>query len=369
MIRIANIVGARPQFIKSLPVSNEIRKIGREILIHTGQHYDYNMSKLFFEEMGIPKPDYNLNIGSGSHGRQTARMIIGLEQVLIEENPDIVLVYGDTNTTLAATIAASKLGMKVAHIEAGLRSFDKTMPEEKNRIVVDHLSDTLFCPTRTAVRNLGREGIDGEIELVGDVMYDTVLGFKEIAEQKSEILEELGIDSKDYLLATIHRSSNTDNPDNLTALLETLKESDRTVIFPVHPRTKKAMIDNGLDKIMRESKVKLVDPLGYIDFIKLETHAAKIITDSGGVQKEAYFLEVPCVTLRDATEWPETIEGGWNTLVGTVKEALLNQLAKPKPRKKPQKLFGDGKASFYIAQFLKETTSFKSIKPAVRRKA
>lgn len=364
MVKIASVVGVRPQFIKSLPVSNEIRKIAREILVHTGQHYDYNMSALFFEEMGIPKPDYNLNIGSGSHGQQTARMIMGLEQVLVEENPDIVIVYGDTNSTLAAALAAAKLDVKIAHIEAGLRSFDKTMPEEKNRVVVDHLSEILFCPTKTAVDNLLNEGIDVEIELVGDVMYDALLGFKEVAEQKSKVLEGLGVNSKDYLLVTVHRSSNAGNLDNLATLLEALGEFDRTVIFPVHPRTKKAIADSGLNKIIRGSKVKLIDPLGYIDFIKLETHAYKIITDSGGVQKEAYFLEVPCITLRDATEWTETVASGWNVLVGIDKELLLNQLDKPRPEEKPEKLFGDGKASFHIAQFLKETTRFKNAKSA-----
>ena len=351
-MNIVTIVGARPQFIKSLPVSNELRKSNREILVHTGQHYDRNMSDIFFEEMGIPKPDYNLGVGSGGQGEQTARMLSKIEAVLLDEKPDAVLIYGDTNSTLAGALAAAKLHIPVAHVEAGLRSFDKKMPEEINRIVADHVSDLLFCPTKTAVVNLKNEGITKGVELVGDVMYDAALHFGKLAEEKSRVLEELDLAPKGYLLATIHRSANTDNIDNLKALLEAFAESDRVIVFPVHPRTRKVLANTGLDSIIKGSKVRLVDPVGYIDFLKLENNAVKILTDSGGVQKEAFFAAVPCITLRDTTEWVETVESGWNILVHVDKDLLLKQIAEFNPVGEPAKLFGDGKASFYIAQRL-----------------
>ncbi|NCO65772.1 MAG: UDP-N-acetylglucosamine 2-epimerase (non-hydrolyzing) [Candidatus Aquicultor secundus] len=351
-MNIVTIVGARPQFIKSLPVSNELRKSNREILVHTGQHYDRNMSDIFFEEMGIPKPDYNLGVGSGGQGEQTARMLSKIEAVLLDEKPDAVLIYGDTNSTLAGALAAAKLHIPVAHVEAGLRSFDKKMPEEINRIVADHVSDLLFCPTKTAVDNLKNEGITKGVELVGDVMYDAALHFGKLAEEKSRVLEELDLAPKGYLLATIHRSANTDNIDNLKALLEAFAESDRVIVFPVHPRTRKVLANTGLDSIIKGSKVRLVDPVGYIDFLKLENNAVKILTDSGGVQKEAFFAAVPCITLRDTTEWVETVESGWNILVHVDKDLLLKQIAEFNPVGEPAKLFGDGKASFYIAQRL-----------------
>jgi len=351
-LNIVTIVGARPQFIKSLPVSNELRKSNREILVHTGQHYDRNMSDIFFKEMGIPKPDYNLGVGSGGQGEQTARMLSKIEAVLLDEKPDAVLIYGDTNSTLAGALAAAKLHIPVAHVEAGLRSFDKKMPEEINRIVADHVSDLLFCPTKTAVDNLKNEGITKGVELVGDVMYDAALHFGKLAEEKSRVLEELDLAPKGYLLATIHRSANTDNIDNLKALLEAFAESDRVIVFPVHPRTRKVLANTGLDSIIKGSKVRLVDPVGYIDFLKLENNAVKILTDSGGVQKEAFFAAVPCITLRDTTEWVETVESGWNILVHVDKDLLLKQIAEFNPVGEPAKLFGDGKASFYIAQRL-----------------
>ena len=349
-MNIVTIVGARPQFIKSLPVSNELRKSNREILVHTGQHYDRNMSDIFFEEMGIPKPDYNLGVGSGGQGEQTARMLSKIEAVLLDEKPDAVLIYGDTNSTLAGALAAAKLHIPVAHVEAGLRSFDKKMPEEINRIVADHVSDLLFCPTKTAVDNLKNEGITKGVELVGDVMYDAALHFGKLAEEKSRVLEELDLAPKGYLLATIHRSANTDNIDNLKALLEAFAESDRVIVFPVHPRTRKVLANTGLDSIIKGSKVRLVDPVGYIDFLKLENNAVKILTDSGGVQKEAFFAAVPCITLRDTTEWVETVESGWNILVHVDKDLLLKQIAEFNPVGEPAKLFGDRKAYFYIAQ-------------------
>lgn len=352
MLKIATIVGARPQFIKSLPVSNEIRKTCHEVLVHTGQHYDHNMSAIFFEEMGIPEPDYNLGIGSGSQGEQTAQMLARIESVLIKERPDISLIYGDTNSTLAGALAASKLHIPVAHVEAGLRSFDKKMPEEINRIVADHVSGILFCPTQTAVDNLKNEGIVSGIELVGDVMYDAALHFGRVAEEKSDILDKLGLHPKEYLLATIHRSANTDEVKNLRVLLEAFVESGKTIVFPVHPRTRKVIDDAGLNGAIYGSNVRLVDPVGYIDFLKLEKNAAKILTDSGGVQKEAFFFAVPCITLRDTTEWVETVDSGWNILVNVNKELLLSQISEFNPSGEPARLFGDGKASLYIAQLL-----------------
>ncbi|HZD59600.1 MAG TPA: UDP-N-acetylglucosamine 2-epimerase (non-hydrolyzing) [Anaerolineae bacterium] len=352
MLKIATIVGARPQFIKSLPVSNEIRKNCHEVLIHTGQHYDRNMSTIFFEEMGIPEPDYNLGVGSGSQGEQTAQMLARIESVLVEGEPDVVLIYGDTNSTLAGALAASKLHIPVAHVEAGLRSFDKKMPEEINRIVADHVSDILFCPTQTAVNNLKNEGLTRGIELVGDVMYDAALHFGRVAEGRSGILDKLDLQPKGYLLATIHRSANTDEVENLRVLLETFVEAGERIIFPVHPRTRKVIDNAGLNDIIEGSSVRLVDPVGYIDFLKLEKNAAKILTDSGGVQKEAFFFAVPCITLRDTTEWIETVDSGWNVLVNVNKELLLNQISEFNPSGEPAALFGDGKASLYIAQRL-----------------
>jgi UDP-GlcNAc3NAcA epimerase len=352
MTKIATIVGARPQFVKSSPVSKAIRKRASEILIHTGQHYDHNMSAVFFDEMGIPEPDYNLGVGSGSQGEQTAQMLEKIERVLFEEKPDMLLIYGDTNSTLAGALAASKLHIPVAHIEAGLRSFDKKMPEEINRIVADHVSDILFCPTQTAVDNLKAEGIVKGVEMVGDVMYDAAVHFSKIANERSSILEEFEIEPKKYLLATIHRSSNTDDVDNLRLLLESFAESDETIVFPVHPRTRKVIADTGLGNLVDGGRVKLVDPVGYIDFLRLESSAAKILTDSGGVQKEAFFFGVPCITLRDTTEWVETVQSGWNILVHVDKNLLLKNISEFNPHGEPPKLFGDGNAALYIAQRL-----------------
>lgn len=352
MLKIATVVGARPQFIKAAPVSAELRKNAREVLIHTGQHYDRNMSAIFFEQMGIPEPDYNLGVGSGGQGAQTGQMLAKIEEVALDEKPDFMLIYGDTNSTLAGALVAAKLHIPVAHIEAGLRSYDRRMPEEINRIVADQVSDILFCPTQTAVENLAKEGITRGVELVGDVMYDAALHFGAMAEEQSKILEELGLKPKEYILATIHRQSNTDDINNLKALLEAFIESGKPIVFPVHPRTRKAIFTAGLEGALTGTQVNLIDPLGYIDFLRLEKNAAKILTDSGGVQKEAFFFAVPCVTLRDTTEWVETVESGWNVLVHIDKDMLLDKIANFNPAGEPPKLFGDGRAAFYIAQRL-----------------
>jgi UDP-GlcNAc3NAcA epimerase len=353
-MKIASIVGVRPQFVKASVVSRELRKNHEEILIHTGQHYDYEMNKIFFEELCIPEPDHYLMVGSGSHGYQTGEMLRKIEEILLNEKPDLVLTYGDTNSTIAGALAASKLGIKNAHVESGLRSFDKSMPEEINRILTDHCSDILFCPTQNAVDNLKREGITKNVYLTGDVMVDSLLFNKEIAEIQSSILSDLNLKNKDYVVATIHRASNTDNKENLQNITEAFQELNENIIFPVHPRTEKLLKSYGLYEHVNSS-VTLIEPLGFLDFIKLMNHAKMIITDSGGVQKEAYILKVPCVTLRENTEWIETIEDGWNVLAGSDKGKILETITQFKPSIiKHLNRFGDGTASNKIASKINE---------------
>lgn len=321
-LKIVTVIGARPQFIKAAVVSRALQGHGavQEILIHTGQHYDDNMSKVFFEELEIPVPQYNLGIGSDSHGVQTARMLQGIEDLLRKEQPDWLLVYGDTNSTLAGALAAAKLEVRVAHVEAGLRSFNRRMAEEVNRVVTDHLSDLLFAPTAEAVKNLRQEGLLQEhVHLVGDVMYDAALRYGSKAEKGSSILHSLALNSKEYILVTAHRAETTDNPIRLRNLVQGLCVAARRfpIVWPLHPRTKAALQRLSL---LDETKkaTKLVEPVGYLDMVMLEKHARCIATDSGGVQKEAFFYQVPCVTLRDETEWVELIHLGWNKLVPPV---------------------------------------------------
>jgi len=355
MMKIATIVGARPQFIKMAPVSRELEKVGiDEIIIHTGQHYDYEMNRIFFEQLKIREPDYHLGVGSGSHGYQTGEMLKRIEEVLMKEEPDLVLVYGDTNSTLAGALAAVKLHIKVAHVEAGLRSFDKRMPEEINRVLTDHVSDLLFAPTETAVKNLHNEGIKEGVYLTGDVMYDALLYNIKIARKKSRILEELGIKPKEYLLVTVHRAENTDNRENLENIIEAFIESDELIVFPAHPRTQKYLKTYRLmEKIENAANIILIPPVGYLDMLVLEENAKKILTDSGGVQKEAYFLKVPCITLRDRTEWVETVEDGWNVLVGADKRRILRVIKEFRPNGKTYThKFGDGTASKKITKIL-----------------
>jgi UDP-N-acetylglucosamine 2-epimerase (non-hydrolysing) len=344
-MKIATVVGARPQFIKMAPVSKELRKQFDEIIIHTGQHYDYEMNKIFFDELKIPEPDYHLGVGSGSHGYQTGEMLKRIEEVFTKEKPDFILVFGDTNSTLAGALTGAKLHIKVGHVEAGMRCFDRRMPEELNRVLTDHCSDLLFCSTGTAVENLKCEGIIGGVYLTGDVMVESLLDNKEIAERKSWIVNDLDLKSKEYLVATIHRAGNTDNKENLTNIIDAFSELKETIVFPIHPRTEKFLKEYGLHDKLKAS-VKLIKPLGYLDFLKLMNHAKKIITDSGGIQKEAYILKVPCITLRENTEWVETVEDGWNVLAGANKEKIVKMVKEFEPSLKTHKTrFGNGNAS------------------------
>jgi len=358
-MKLMTIIGARPQFIKSAPFSQEFRINNEEILVHTGQHYDVNMSDIFFQELDIPKPDYNLGVGSGSHGKQTAKMLEGIEGIILEEKPDGLLVYGDTNSTLAGALAASKLHIPVYHVEAGLRSYNKFMPEEQNRILTDHISDVLLCPTQTAVENLKKEGITTGVINTGDIMYDTVLRNISIANQKyssgewyDEIYRESGnikkLTENGYYLATIHRAENTDNPEKLSKIFKAFSELDKSVLLPLHPRTKK-LIEN-LDINLKN--IIMIKPVGYLLMLYLTSNAYMVVTDSGGLQKEAYFLKTPCTTLRDQTEWVETLGNTWNVLsqinVEEIKTKVQRELtclqhAQPKS-------FGEGNAALKICE-------------------
>jgi UDP-GlcNAc3NAcA epimerase len=354
MSGILSVVGARPQFVKAAVVSAVLREAGRtdEILVHTGQHYDAAMSAVFFEELGLPAPAVNLEVGSGSHAAQTAAMLRGLEEVVLERQPSVVMVYGDTNSTLAGALVAAKLGVPLAHVEAGLRSFNRAMPEEINRVVTDHLAELLFVPTEAGRINLEHEGRLEFAHVVGDVMYDAVLRFGHLAESR-KIVSELGLAPGQYALATIHRAENTDDPARLGVILDALDRIGRElpVLWPVHPRTEKAIATQGLEA----GHVRFVPPVGYLDMLALERSARVILTDSGGVQKEAFFARVPCVTLRAETEWTELVEAGWNRLAppvmaATIVEAAhaaLDQLPAP-----PEGLYGGGKAAGRIAEIL-----------------
>jgi UDP-GlcNAc3NAcA epimerase len=358
-MKIVSVVGARPQFIKASPVSKALKKAGyKEILVHTGQHYDYGMSQVFFDELNISEPDINLEVGSGHHGWQTGQMLMRIEEVLLRDEPDWVLVYGDTNSTLAGALAAVKLQIPLAHVEAGLRSFNREMPEEHNRVLTDHCSDLLFCPTQTAVNNLAREGITRGVNLVGDTMYDAVLQFAEIAKGHSKILRTLGLKAKEYLLATLHRPYNTDVPANLNSILSAFIEIKEPIIFSVHPRTRQKIA--GSDKLLKSrlesSSVQVIDPVGYLDMLVLEQHAHLVLTDSGGMQKEAYFFGVPCITLRPETEWVETVEEGWNVVVGSDRSSIVEKARALQPPPQSQRqMFGNGHASELIVRVLDST--------------
>ncbi len=357
-MKLINIVGARPQFIKAAVISRAIKAhnetqagtaaVIEEIIVHTGQHYDVNMNAVFFQELEIPEPRINLGVGSGSHGKMTGAMLEKIETVLIDLKPDHVMVYGDTNTTLAGALAAAKLHIPVAHVEAGLRSFNKRMPEEINRILTDHLASLLFCPTQTAVDNLTAENIHSGVFLTGDVMHDSFLFYQEMARRKSTILKKLKLSAGQYALATVHRAENTDNPECLQKIFGAFAKiaSDRfALIVPVHPRTRRRLEDSNM-VFESNAHVRLIAPLSYLDMICLMANARGILTDSGGVQKEAYFAGVPCITLRNETEWPETLSGGWNRLAGTDPDSIINgfQQAVSAGERRVATAFGDGRS-------------------------
>lgn len=345
-MKIMSVVGARPQFIKAAPVSRVLRRKHAEVLVHTGQHYDDNMSDVFFRELDIPEPDINLGVGSGPHGAQTGGMMAGLEKVALEVKPDWVLVYGDTNSTLAAALVAAKLHIPLAHVEAGLRSFDRRMPEEINRVLADHVSDLLLCPTEGAVRNLTREGIERGVHLVGDVMYDAFLFNLDAARKRDGVVKKLGLAPGSFALATVHRAENTDDAERLRSILHGIDRSGLEVVLPLHPRTRARL------EAPPPAHVRVLDPVGYLDMLALEEAAAVIVTDSGGVQKEAYFLGKPCVTLRDSTEWTETVEAGWNVLAGCDPDHIAEAMRTFRPDGERPELFGDGHAAEKISKLL-----------------
>jgi len=349
-MKIVSIVGARPQFIKAATLSRVIRSNPaiHEILLHTGQHYDDNMSEVFFRELSIPLPDYNLAAGSGSHAEQTGKMMKGIEEVLLAEKPDVTLVYGDTNSTLAGALASVKIHIPVAHVEAGLRSFNRSMPEEINRIVTDRVSDLLFAPTRTAMTNLSQEGLGRNSAFTGDVMYDSVLYYRERILSEPSGFTTAGIPER-YLLATIHRAENTDNPENLGNIFRAFAALNCQVVLPVHPRTRKILRES----VAVPSNVMLIDPVGYLQMLKLTMDAEKILTDSGGLQKEAYFLKKPCITLRTETEWIETLHDGWNVVTGCDAGLIAGAVENPPPAAPVRDEFGNGNsASIILKQLL-----------------
>ncbi len=359
-MKILTIVGARPQFIKAVLVSKELRKKHKEVLVHTGQHYDRELSEIFFDELGIPEPDYNLGIGSDSHAVQTGKMMIAIEEVLLKEKPDWALVYGDTNSTLAGALAAVKIHIPVAHVEAGPRMFDKNIPEEINRVLTDHICSLLFAPTQTAVDNLKKEGITEGVHLTGDIMLDSFLHFSRVAERKSKILSALGLKRKSYLLATVHRAGNTDNEQDLRSIVDAFLSVDDRIVFPVHPRTEKYLKQYGIyDTLKNAPNMTVIDPVGYLDSIMLTSNARKVLTDSGGLQKEAYFSRVPCITLDETTGWVETVQDGWNTLVASNREKIIEAIKHFQPKGKQRNVFGDGKAAKRMANTLSEFTAYR----------
>lgn len=347
-MKVVDIVGARPQFIKAATISRAMTKKDKYILLHTGQHYDDNMSKVFFDELAIPKPKYNLGVGSGSHGIQTGSLLPKIEDVLLKEEPDIVNVYGDTNSTLAGALAAVKLHFPVAHVEAGLRSFNREMPEEINRVVTDHISNLLFVPTKTGIGNLKKEGIKDGVHLTGDCMYDALLHNKKLAAKK-KVLDQFSLEEDKYLIATIHRPANTDDKKNLGAILKAFSKSPVPVVFPAHPRTKLAIKKAKLDT----KNIQIIDPAGSLDFLALMMHSNGVLTDSGGIQKEAYLLKKRCITLRTETEWVETVKDGWNVIVGADSKKILDSIKNFHPKRKQSDPYGDGKAAKHMVKLLR----------------
>ncbi|MFU8859653.1 MAG: non-hydrolyzing UDP-N-acetylglucosamine 2-epimerase [Cyclonatronaceae bacterium] len=337
MPKILSIVGARPQFVKLAPLSRRIREHFTEVIVHTGQHFDRQMSDAFFSDLNIPAPDYNLNIGSGSHGVQTGNMLMAIEEVLIKEKPALVVVFGDTNSTLAGALAAVKLHIPVVHIEAGLRSFNRSMPEEINRIATDHVSDYLFAPTPAAMANIEKEGLTARSTLTGDIMVDALLDNIGRARESSAILQNMKLEPESYSLLTLHRPYNVDDPVNLRAILTLLARTEERVVFPVHPRTRNIIRDHN---IRIPENIITTEPVGYLDFLYLQSHSQRVITDSGGIQKEAYILRKPCLTLRPETEWVETVEAGWNRLIDYHRDDAAEQISHFIPPEDHLDLFG-----------------------------
>jgi len=378
MIRVMSVVGARPQFIKAAVVSRAMAQTGAiaESMVHTGQHSDFNMSQVFFDELRLPAPAHHFDLGGGTHAQQVGGMLPVLESVMTSERPDWVLVYGDTNTTMAGALSAAKLAIPVAHVEAGLRCFNPAVPEEINRVVTDRVSSLLFAPTATAVNNLRAEGFtESSVRLVGDVMYDAALSLSSVAERTSTIAHETGLDRGDFILVTIHRQENTDDPEKLSAILDALQAlaADIPVVLPLHPRTRQRLAELGRSGAGRDG-LKLLPPLSYFDMLALLKRARLVATDSGGLQKEAYFFRVPCVTLRAETEWVELVERGWSRLcepvsAGIVVDCIRKTLSVPLPSEPDtaDALYGSGKASFNIAQILvRETERRNSLPNACR---
>lgn len=357
-MKVLTVVGARPQFIKAAVVSRELRRRAgiQEILLHTGQHFDTNMSDVFFRELDIPKPDYQLDIHGGGHGEMTGRMLAGIEDILARERPDMVLVYGDTNSTLAGALASVKMKIPVAHVEAGLRSFNRAMPEEINRVLTDHAADILFTPTSVATGHLLNEGIaPANIHEVGDVMFDAAIFYAHKAERESDVLDRLRLSKHSYILATLHRAENTDDPARLEAILNNLNAAAAMlpVILPLHPRTRQAI--EKLGGVSLNPSIHIIEPVGYLDMVMLEENARVVVTDSGGVQKEAYFHRVPCITVRDETEWTELVECGWNSIVGVDAGKFSSSLAEAMSGNRPEwrsDLYGSGQSAGRIVDIL-----------------
>jgi len=345
-MKIVSIIGARPQFIKAAVVSKEIIKRDgiEDVLVHTGQHYDENMSKIFFDELEIPKPNYNLNVGSASHAIQTGEMLIKIEKVLLSEKPDWVLVYGDTNSTIAGALAATKLHMKIAHVEAGLRSFNRFMPEEINRITTDRISDLLLVPSQNAMQLVEKEGLRDNSLFVGDVMFDSILFYQKMAKDKLSISDITS--ERDFYLSTVHRAENTDDKERLQNIFSAFSELDKPVVLPLHPRTR-----SKLEGIRFNDNIKIIEPVSYLEMILLLRNCSKVLTDSGGLQKEAYFMQKPCITLRDETEWIETLNGNWNYIVGTNKNLIIEKVLVNSFEEQGQ-FYGDGKAGERIVKAL-----------------
>ncbi len=348
-MNVLSVVGTRPQYVKAAAVSRQLRRRHRELLVDTGQHYDFNMSDVFVRELEIPQPDHNLAVGSGSHAEQTARIMLALEPLAVSTAPDLVLVYGDTNSTLAGALVAAKLGLRLAHVEAGLRSFNWSMPEEVNRVLTDSCADLLFCPTDSAVRNLRAEGVRDGVHNVGDVMLDTLQRFLPLSRERSTVLAALNLEASSYVLVTLHRPGNVDDLKRLASILGALARLEERLVFPVHPRTRNSLAEIGYGPA---PNLTLIDPVGYLDMLALEANARRIVTDSGGVQKEAYALGVPCVTCRAETEWTETVEQGWNVLAGGDPEEILRATLREPPGGERPPLFGDGRAAAKIVELL-----------------